>query len=130
MPWASARSSAIAVCTSPLISSIMPIGVFGVVLDRVVRQTEFDRQCDEVLLGAVVQVAFELAPLGVAGGHDAGTRVLQLLVADAQLVEAGLERGVELHVVQRQADLAGDLGEHGVLGLGEGLAVGPAGRPR
>ena len=44
----------------------------------------------------------------------------------AQLVERGLQGGVELHVVQRQADLAGQLGEHPVVLLGERLAVGGA----
>ncbi len=88
----------------------------GVVLDGVARQAELDGERHEVLLGPVVEVAFELAPLAVAGGHDAGAGVLQLLVADAQFVETGLESGVELHVVQRQPDLAGDLGEDGVLG--------------
>ena len=58
--------------------------VFRIVLDRVVRETELDRQRDQVLLSAVVQVSLELATLGVAGGDDAGRRVLELLVADAQ----------------------------------------------
>ena len=32
-----------------------------------------------------------------------------------QLVEASLQRGVELHVVEGEADLAGELGEHAVV---------------
>ena len=77
-------------------------GVVRVVLDGVTGQAQLHGQRDEVLLGAVVQVALELAPLGVAGGDDAGPRLLQLVVADLQLVEARLQRGVELHVVQGQ----------------------------
>ena len=40
-------------------------------------------------------------------------------LAVAQLVERCLQRGVELHVVQREADLAGQLGEDPVVVLGE-----------
>ena len=104
--------------------------VARVVLHGIARQAHLHGQRHEVLLGAVVQVAFELAPLGVAGGHDARPRLLQLSVAELQLVEAGLERGVELHVVQRQRDLAGELGQHPVLRLGERLAVGASWPPR
>ena len=58
-------------------------GVRGVVRDGVLGETQLDGERDEVLLRAVVQVALELAPLGVAGRDDAGARVLQLLVASA-----------------------------------------------
>ena len=113
-------------CTSPRELVDHRLGVLGVVLDGVAGEAELHGEGHEVLLGAVVQVPLELAALGVGGGHDAGPRLLQLVVAQPQLVEAGLERRVELHVVQRQADLAGQLGEHAVLGFGERLAVGAA----
>ena len=127
MPWASARSSCDRVLQVALDLVDHRHGVVGVVLDRIPGEAQLDGEGDEVLLGAVVEVALELAPLGVAGRDDAGPRLLQLVVAQLQLVEAGLQGGVELHVVQRQGDLAGELGEHVVLGLGERLAVAAAG---
>ncbi len=48
----------------------------------------------------------------------------------AQLVERCLQRSVELDVVQGEADLAGQLGEHAVVVFGERLAVGAAARRR
>ena len=56
-----------------------------------------------MLLGAIVEVAFQLAPLGVAGRHDASPRVLQLLVALLQLLQAGLQGGVELRLCSARA---------------------------
>ena len=101
-------------------------GVGRVVLDGVLGEAQL-RKGDKMLLGAIVEVAFQLAPLGVAGRHDASPRVLQLVVALLQLLQAGLQGGVELEVVQRQGDLTGELGEHVVLCLGERLAVMRAG---
>ena len=89
-------------------------------------EAQVHRQGDEVLLGAVVEVALDLAALGVAGGDDAGTGGAQVLVGALQVLEALLQRGVELHVVEREADLAGELGEDAVVLLGEVVAVGGA----
>ena len=72
IPCASERSSTIAACTSPLISSIIATASRGSSSTAVVGETQLDGEGDEMLLGAVVEVAFELAPLGVAGGDDAG----------------------------------------------------------
>ena len=47
-------------------------GIRGVVLDRIAGQPQLHGQGDQVLLGAVVEVALELAPLGVSCRHDAG----------------------------------------------------------
>ena len=71
MPWASARSSAIGVLqvAADLVDHRLRVG--RVVDDGVLGQAQLDGERDQVLLGAVVQVAFELAPLGVAGGDDA-----------------------------------------------------------
>ena len=44
-------------------------------------------------------------------------------LARLQVLEALLEGGVELHVVEREAHLAGQLGEHAVVLLGELVAV-------
>ena len=85
------------------------LGVGGVVDDGILCQAQFDGQRYQMLLCAIVQVAFELATLGVAGRDDAGARVTQLDVARLELLERCLQRRVELHVVQRQANLAGQL---------------------
>ena len=53
----------------------------------------------------------------VAGLDDAGARRAQLVGLAAHLVERLLERGVELHVVQREPDLARELGERLVVVL-------------
>ena len=42
-----------------------------VVVQRLLGHPEVEGEGDEALLGAVVQVAFESPPLGVAGVHDA-----------------------------------------------------------
>ena len=72
-----------------------------------------------MLLGAVVEVALDPAAALVGGGDDAGPGGDELRVAHLQLVEACLQRGVEAHVVQGEAELAGELAEHPVLLLVE-----------
>ena len=72
-----------------------------------------------MLLRAVVQVALDPAPFRVARCHDPRAGLAQLVGLLAQLVERGLQRGVELGVVQGEADLAGQLGEHPVVLVGE-----------
>ena len=101
-----------------------------VVGDDVAGQAEVDGQGHQMLLGAVVQVALDPAALGVAAGHDAGPGLAQLVGLLAQLVEGRLQGGVELGVVERQADLAGQVGEDPVVVLGERVARPPAARPR
>ena len=79
-----------------------------------------------MLLRAVVQVALDRASLGVAGLHDAGARRSQLIGLSLHLVERLLERGVELHVVQREPDLSCQLGERLVVGVVERCRPGRA----
>jgi hypothetical protein len=55
------------------------------VLELVACHAEVDAQRDETLLGAVVQVALDAPPLGVAGGDDARPRVAQLALEVAVL---------------------------------------------
>ena len=98
----------------------------GIVGDDVPGQAQVHRHRHQVLLGAVVQVALHPAALRVAAGDDPGPGPAQLLGLPAQLVEGGLEVGVELGVVEREAHLPGQIGEHPVVVLGE--RVGPAGR--
>ena len=78
-------------------------GRLGIVGEDVLGEAEVHRQRDEVLLGTVVEVALDLATLGVPGGDDAGTRGAQVLVGALEVLEALLQRGVELHVVEREA---------------------------
>ena len=49
-------------------------------LELAAREPQRQRQADEVLLRAVVQVALDPAPRVVARGHDAGARRAQLLL--------------------------------------------------
>ena len=104
-----------------------PVRVFG---HDVAGQAQVDGQRHQVLLGAVVQVAFDPAAFGVPAGDDAGPRFAQLVRLLAQRVQRGLQRGVELGVVEGQADLAGQLGQHAVVLLGEGVARGRPAPPR
>ena len=59
-----------------------------------------------MLLRAVVQVALDAPARLVGRGDDAQPGGLELLVALLQRLEAGLQRGVEPDVVQREPDLA------------------------
>jgi hypothetical protein len=77
-----------------------------------------------MLLRPVVQVAFHPAAFGVPAGDDAGPRFAQLVRLLAQRVQRGLQRGVELGVVEGQAGLAGQLGQHAVVLVGEGVRAG------
>ena len=89
-------------------------------------QADVDGQGHQVLLGTVVEVALDLAPGGVRGGHDARPGLLELLGLEPEVLQRLLQGGVELHVVQGQADLAGQLGQHHVVVGGELVAPGRA----
>ena len=71
-----------------------------------------------MLLSAVVEVALELASLGVACRDDAGPAGTELVVRLLQLVQRRLQRRVELDVVERERDLASELCEHPVVLFG------------
>ena len=93
-------------------------------LHELAGQADLDRERDEVLLRAVVEVALDPAPGLVGGSDDAQPGGLELRVALLQGLEAGLERRVEPDVVQREADLARELGQHALGLVGEGDRVG------
>ena len=95
-------------------------------LEQLAGEPELHRQRDEVLLRAVVEVALDLAARLVGRGDDARTRHAQLVVGDAQIVERGLQRGVEPRVVERERDRTGELGEHPILFVGERRVAGAA----
>ena len=101
-----------------------------VVDDDVPGQAEVDGQRDEVLLGAVVQVALDAAALGVPAGHDARPRLAQRVGLLAHLVERGLQRRVQLRVVEGEADLTRQVGEHPVVVLRERARPAPTARRR
>ena len=48
-------------------------------------QADFDAKCGQVLLRSVMEVALDLAALGVACGHDACTRCAELCVRRLEL---------------------------------------------
>ena len=82
-------------------------------------QADLDRHGHQVLLGAVVQVALDLATRVVGRGDDTGPRGPQLEVPLAQLVERRLQGRVESDVVQGQAERAGQFGQSAVVLFGE-----------
>ena len=80
MPRASSRSSAVAVARSSIASSSSSAASAGIGLELAAREPERQREADEVLLRAVVQVALEAAPGVVARRDDPGARRAQLLL--------------------------------------------------
>jgi len=100
------------------LAALVRVGV-----EQRLHQPDLDRQGDEVLLGAVVQVALDPPPRLVGGGHDPLPRGDQLGVALLELLEARLERRVEAHIVQGEADLASKIHERVVLVVGVRLVA-------
>src|SRR5688572_26102488 len=58
---------------------------FGVALQIFFPQAELEREGDQPLLGAVVQIALEPFPLCLAGFDDSGARSPELIEASPQL---------------------------------------------
>ena len=73
-----------------------------------------------MLLRSVVEVALDPASLRVRGGPHSGSRGAQLAGLQLELVQGGLERRAEMDVVEREADLPGERGQHLFLLVGEG----------
>ena len=86
MPCASSRSSAIA-CAQLRVGLVEPATTSGSTPAASLRadKAQREREPDEPLLGAVVEVALEPPALGVAGLDDAGARRAQLLELRAHL---------------------------------------------
>jgi FtsX-like permease family len=101
-------------------------GRLRVVGHEVAGKPEVHGEGDQVLLRAVVQVALNATAFGVRTRHDPGPGAAQLVGLLTQLVEGGREGGVQPGVVQREADLAGELGEDTVVLGGERVASGRA----
>ena len=95
------------------------LGGVGIGVGELACEPGAHRERDEVLLRAVVEVALDAAALEVGGLDDAGAGAAQLVGLAPDLVERVLQRRVELEVVEREADLAGELGERLVVLLVE-----------
>ena len=102
-PRAISRSSASDADSSSLARASAACAPLGVLVDQPVGDPEPDRERDEPLLRAVVEVALEPPPLGVAGGDDARPRRRELLA--------------RLGVRERLGDQLGE-GRDAVLGAG------------
>ena len=109
MPRASSRSSASDCGELVARGGHELLGVPRVVADPPLDQRELQGERDQPLLGAVVQVALDAAPLGVGGGDDALARGLQL-------GQPRVDLGVQLPVLQRDPGRHADgLDELGVV---------------
>jgi len=71
-------------------------GAVWVALEAIAGEADVERERDQPLLGTIVEVAFELAPLGDAGLDDPLARALELGDARAQL-------GVQPLVLEHQS---------------------------
>ena len=111
MPRASSRSSAVACSSSAVASSSSFAGLGGVLLQPRAGQLQVQGECQQPLLGAVVEVALDSSALPVAGLDDARAR-------GAQLLEPGAELGVEALVLHPQPRRGGDRGDQ-LLGVVE-----------
>ena len=98
MPRASSRSSAARWRASP--TARRPSGGGLVAVQLGLQQPQVERQRDELLLGAVVEVALDPAAGVVGGLDDAHAR-------DAQLLDAGAQVGLQALVVDRQRGAGG-----------------------
>ena len=105
MPAASFRSPARAARSSLVrlrdSGDESPVGV-ELVFEMGAGELQRERERDESLLGAVVQVALEPAPLSVAGGDDPHA-------GGAQVGELREQLGVQALVIEREAGARGDL---------------------
>jgi len=50
-----------------------PLCLAGVLRRQLLRQSQLDRHRDQVLLSAVMEIAFDALPLGIGGRDDAGS---------------------------------------------------------
>ena len=81
-----------------------------IVIEPGSRQLECEGEGHELLLGAVVEVALDPPPLGVAGSDDPGPRRLDGIELDTEL-------GLELLVLEGETGRSGDRG-HQLRGVG------------
>ena len=95
-----------------------------VAFHQVARETGLDRHRDELLLGAVVEVALDPATLGVGRSDDACSRLPQLLGPARQLLERRPQLRIELGVAEREADLPSELVQDILVLAAERLAAG------
>ena len=96
MPRASSRSSLVACASSSMLASSSSAAAAGSASSLPRARLQVERQRDQPLLRAVVQVALEPAARGVAGLDDARAR-------GAQLLDAGAQLGVEALVLELES---------------------------
>ena len=112
MPWASSRSSSSAASTSVPSCVEQGGGLGRVGAGELLREAQVHAERDQLLLGAVVEVALDPPPFGVARRDYAGARGPELLGLPSDLVERGLQLRVEADVAQREAHLPREVGEN------------------
>ena len=100
IPAARSRSSSTAARALSKAWSTRPRARPGVALPALAGELQLEHQRDEPLLGAVVEVAAEAPPLGVAGLDDPRAR-------GAQRLEPGAQLGLEAGVLERERGGAG-----------------------
>ena len=83
------------------------------------REPQVDRQCHQVLLRTVVDVALQAAPLGVLRFDEPFPRRLELVGSRHQLLVTVLELGPQPDQPQHQPGLGGQPGEQPLLHCGE-----------
>jgi hypothetical protein len=95
----------------------------GVLLGDLPGQAELHRERHQMLLGAVVQVAFDRPARIIRRRDHPQPGRLQLGVALSQFVERFLQRGVQPDVVQGQAELPGQVHQQPLVVRAERLIV-------
>ena len=124
MPCASSRSSATARPSSASASSRRAASRRSSSLPSCdAQESQREREPDEALLGAVVEIALEPAALGVARLDDAGPRRAQILELSPRL---GLQALVLEREARRRRDLLDELGVVEEVGSVEDHRDGPA----
>ncbi len=73
MPWASDRSSFIALSIAAMASSSSATETSAPTFLAAAQASQVHAERDELLLRAVVEVAFDAAALGIGGADDAAT---------------------------------------------------------
>ena len=99
------------------------LGALGRADGHLLRQSQVDDEGDEVLLGPVVDVALEAAPLGIEGVDQASARQLELVGPRGQLHGASGQLGAKADTAQHQPGLRCEAGEQAFLDRRQRLVV-------
>ena len=96
-------------------------GFFGIAFCQGCGQPELDRECHQVLLRAVMDVAFQAPPLGILRGDDALSGFAERAGLTRDLLEAGLQLRRQSNVAEHLASLGGEIREQARLDRGKRL---------